>query len=88
MIISQKPNNRRNIIALARIKVLADPHATGSVEPTSPRSVETCLHLGIEPCELKFISKQHFLKNLGDNDLAELAFKHHETVRQVCDPAV
>ncbi len=45
--------------------------------------MEACLQLGIEPCELKYISKQHFLKNLGDNDLAELAFKHHETVRQV-----
>ena len=61
----------------------ADPNAVSSLEPTSPRSVDACLRLGIEPCELKFIALDHFVKNLGDKDLADLAFKHHETVRQV-----
>ena len=61
----------------------ADANASSSVEPTSPRSVDACLQLGIEPCELKFIPQHHFLKNLGDADLADLAFKHHESTRQV-----
>lgn len=61
----------------------ADPTAAGSVEPTSPRSVDACLRLGIEPYELKFIPKEQFHKNLEDTDLAELAFKHHEGIRQV-----
>lgn len=67
--------------------VSPDPKVTGNVEPTSPRSVDACLRLGIEPDELKFITKQHFLKNLEDPDLAELAFKHHETIRQVLSPS-
>lgn len=53
------------------------------MEPTSPRSVDACLRLGLEPYELKFIGQQHFQKNLRDSDLAALAFKHHETMRQV-----
>ena len=75
------------IIALAKFTsqhLLVDASASSSVEPTSPRSVDACLQLGIEPCELKFIPQHHFLKNLGDADLAELAFKHHENTRQVC----
>lgn len=69
-----------------RFTILADANNTASLEPTSPRSVDACLHLGIEPSELKFIAQSHFLKNLGDKDLAELAFKHHETIRQVVTP--
>ena len=51
----------------------ADANNTASLEPTSPRSVDACLHLGIEPSELKYIAQSHFLKNLGDKDLAGLA---------------
>lgn len=72
------------ILAMAKaVSLFVDPNNNSSLEPTSPRSVDACLHLGVEACELKFISKHHFLKNLGDSDLAELAFQHHEDTRQV-----
>lgn len=53
------------------------------VEPTSPCSVNACLQLGIEPQELIYIPEEHFLNNLGDKELAAVAFKHHESARQV-----
>ncbi|DBB05569.1 TPA: hypothetical protein ACH3X1_012513 [Trebouxia sp. C0004] len=59
-----------------------DPKAT-SLEPTSPRSVEACLRLGIEPSELRYISQDAFLHlEHGDKELADIAYKHCETVRQ------
>ncbi|KAL3161160.1 hypothetical protein ABBQ38_009531 [Trebouxia sp. C0009 RCD-2024] len=59
-----------------------DPKA-GSLEPTSPRSVEACLRLGIEPSELRYISSDAFLHlEHGDKELADIAYNHCETVRQ------
>lgn len=62
---------------------LADPSGRGSLEPTSPRSVEACLRLGIEPSELHFMPMDVFLARFKESDLAEIAYSHHETVRQV-----
>ena len=64
----------------------ADPSGEGSLEPTSPRSVEACLRLGIEPCELHFMPMAVFIARFREADLAEIAYTHHETVRQVCIP--
>ena len=61
----------------------ADPSGKGSLEPTSPRSVEACLRLGIEPSELHFMAIEIFLARFRERDLADIAFNHHETVRQV-----
>ena len=61
----------------------ADPSGKGSLEPTSPRSVEACLRLGIEPSELHFMPMDVFLARFRDRELAEIACSHHETVRQV-----
>ena len=61
----------------------ADPSGKGSLEPTSPRSVEACLRLGIEPSELHFMPLDIFLARFRERDLADIAYNHHETVRQV-----
>ena len=61
----------------------ADPTGKGSLEPTSPRSVEACLRLGIEPSELHFIPMEVFVARFREKDLAEIAYNHHETVRKV-----
>ena len=61
----------------------ADPSGRGSLEPSSPRSVEACLRLGIEPSELHFMPLDIFLARFRERDLAEIAYSHHETVRQV-----
>ena len=60
-----------------------DLRAQGSLEPTSPRSVEACLRLGIEPHELHYVPAEVFAQELGARDLGAIAFKHHEAVRQV-----
>ncbi|KAK9817058.1 hypothetical protein WJX72_008938 [[Myrmecia] bisecta] len=59
-----------------------DPKASGSLEPTSPRSVEACLRLGLEPAELRYRSLESFQKENQLEELAQLAFKHCETIRQ------
>lgn len=60
-----------------------DPSGKGSLEPTSPRSVEACLRLGVEPSELHFMPLDIFLARFRERDLADIAYNHHETVRQV-----
>ncbi|KAK9909851.1 hypothetical protein WJX75_008397 [Coccomyxa subellipsoidea] len=59
-----------------------DPRGMGSLEPTSPRSVEACLRLGIEPCELHFMPPDVFMEEFGDKELAQIAYSHHERIRQ------
>ncbi len=60
----------------------ADPRALGSLEPTSPRSVEACLRLGIEPASLQFRPLETFQLSREAGDLAQLAFNFNEAVRQ------
>ena len=61
----------------------ADPRS-GSLEPTSPRSVEACLRLGVEPSELRHVPMEWFLHvEHGDHELADIAYKHCETIRTV-----
>ncbi len=65
------------------LECFADPSGKGSLEPTSSRSVEACLRLGIEPSELHFMPLDIFLARFRERDLADIAYTHHETVRQV-----
>ena len=66
----------------------ADPRS-GSLEPTSPRSVEACLRLGVEPSELRHVPMEWFLHvEHGDHELADIAYKHCETIRTVGFAAV
>lgn len=53
------------------------------LELTSPRSVEACLHLGIEPSDLIFRNLDYYQKQEHDPELAALAFEFHESTRQV-----
>ena len=50
--------------------------------------MEACLRLGIEPCELHFMPMAVFINRFREADLAEIAYAHHETVRQVCIPVM
>ena len=50
--------------------------------------MEACLRLGIEPSELHFMPMDIFLNRFKDRELAEIAYTHHETMRQVCIPAI
>ena len=60
-----------------------DPKYADNLMPTSPRSVESCLRLGIDPSMLEHRPYEHFLKQERDADLAQLAFNYEERLRQV-----
>jgi hypothetical protein len=60
-----------------------DPKYAGNLFPTSPRSVEACLRLGIDPNTLAQRPYEHYLKRERDADLAQLAFEYEERLRQV-----
>ena len=61
-------------------------------EPTTPRSVEACLRLGIDPAELTHIPFETFMRQEhGQADLANLLYTSAERLRQVrnrCAPIV
>ncbi|CAL5222381.1 g4737 [Coccomyxa viridis] len=71
-----------DVIERANALHCTDPSGKGSLEPTSPRSVEACLRLGVEPSELHFMPLDIFLARFRERDLADIAYNHHETVRQ------
>ena len=50
--------------------------------PTSPRSVEACLRLGIDPDTLAPRPLEYYLLRERNPDLAQLAFEHEERQRQ------
>ena len=64
----------------------ADARGLGSLEPTSPRSVEACLRLGIEPGSLRYRPPDAFQATGQAGDLAELAYNFKEAVRQARHP--
>lgn len=66
--------------------VAADLRGLGSLEPTSPRSVEACLRLGIEPGSLRYRPRDAFQLAGQASDLAELAYNFNEAVRQARQP--
>lgn len=61
----------------------ADPNAPEqALIPTSPRSVEACFRLGIDPLELQF-HPIAFYKYTGDTEeLVKLRYEKHEQVRR------
>eukprot|EP00887_Chlorella_sp_A99_P000402 scaffold13.g402.t1 len=60
----------------------ADPAVAGRLYPTSPRSIDACLRLGIDPNSLAHLPLEHFLRKVGDPTLAQLEFEHHEEARK------
>ncbi|GMH33873.1 hypothetical protein BSKO_01707 [Bryopsis sp. KO-2023] len=60
-----------------------DPKATSrSIVPTSPRSVEACFRLGIDPVELLYKPANVFQTPGEAPELAQFRFDHHEALRQ------
>ena len=49
--------------------------------PTSPRSVEACLRLGIDPATLAPHTLEHYLRRERSPELAKLAYDHDEGLR-------
>ena len=61
----------------------ADPTHGGKLPlPTSPRSIEACLHLGIDPATLAYKSLEYFGRKERDATLAQVEFEHHVTQRK------
>lgn len=56
---------------------------SNATEPTTPRSVEACLRMGIDPAELRHIPFEDFLRHeRGQADLANLLYTSAEKLRQ------
>jgi hypothetical protein len=51
--------------------------------PTSPKSIEACFRLGIDPLELAFKPATAFKKPGESDELVNMRFQHHEQLRQV-----
>lgn len=69
------------ILEVADLSESTDPSV--KLEPSSPRSVEACLHLGIDPADLRRIPLEMFLARERVHDLAQLLFTAAEKLRQV-----
>ena len=64
----------------------SDPNAPEyALIPSSPRSVEACFRLGIDPLELQFHPIEHYKRPLEDIDIAQIRYERNEQVRQVCE---
>lgn len=50
--------------------------------PTSPKSIEACLRLGVDPLELAFRPASAFKKPGESEELGQLRFQHFEQLRQ------
>ncbi len=70
----------------------ADPNAEeATLLPTSPRSVESCFRLGIDPLDLQFHPVPWYRRQGEDEDIAKIRYEKCEAVRQVrisCNPYV
>jgi hypothetical protein len=51
--------------------------------PTSPKSIEACFRLGIDPLELAFKPATAFKKPGESDELVNMRLQHHEQLRQV-----
>lgn len=60
----------------------SDPTFHGRLLPTSPRSVDACLRLGIDPASLRHIPLSAYERWEGDPTLAQLAYDAEEGLRQ------
>lgn len=64
-----------------------DPSFRGRLVPTSPRSVDACLKLGIDPASLRHIPLEAYTAWERDPELAQMAYDSEEALRQVRRPA-
>jgi hypothetical protein len=67
----------------------ADPNAPEqALIPTSPRSVEACFQLGIDPVDLQYHPIEWYKrKEDADEDVSRLRYERNESVRQVSHSA-
>ncbi|RMZ54741.1 hypothetical protein APUTEX25_003119 [Auxenochlorella protothecoides] len=59
-----------------------DSSFRGRLVPTSPRSIDACLRLGIDPASLRHIPLEAYAKWERDPELARLAYDSEESLRQ------
>ena len=78
--------SRSKLACLSSPCTHADLKAHLNLDPTSPRSVEAFLRHGLEPEELRLHTLQQYQALLHELDLAELAQKYQEQIRQACSP--
>jgi len=65
------------------IERINDPNAPEyTLIPSSPRSVEACFRLGIDPLELQFHPIEYYRRPLEDLDIAQIRYERNEQVRQ------
>ncbi len=76
---------RPAITGCARIPLLADPTAPEqALIPSSPRSVEACFRLGVDPVDLQYHPPAWYArKEDADNEVSQLRYDRNEAVRQV-----
>lgn len=63
----------------------ADPHAPEqALIPSSPRSVEACFRLGVDPVDLQYHPPPWYKrKDDADEEVSRLRYERNEAVRQV-----
>ena len=69
------------LLVVSLCKCSADTRGHLPLDPTSPRSVTAFLRHGLEPEELRMLAAQDYA-SLGQPELAELAYRFQEAVRQ------
>ncbi len=57
--------------------------AESQLIPTSPKSIEACFRLGLDPTELVFKPVNAFKLHEETEDLSQIRYEHHEKLRQV-----
>ena len=84
--VSTSPSTLLNYLPLllSLLHLLADPNALeSSLVPTSPRSVEACFRLGLDPVEMQFHPLTFYKRAGEDEDCSRVRFERNEAVRQV-----
>eukprot|EP00879_Flechtneria_rotunda_P017625 GHRR01018475.1.p1 GENE.GHRR01018475.1~~GHRR01018475.1.p1 ORF type:complete len:368 (+),score=150.24 GHRR01018475.1:315-1418(+) len=56
--------------------------SSATLVPTSPKSIEACFRLGIDPLELAYRPASAFKKPGESDELVNLRYQHHEQLRQ------
>mmetsp|Transcript_36136 Transcript_36136/g.80419 ORF Transcript_36136/g.80419 Transcript_36136/m.80419 type:complete len:530 (-) Transcript_36136:827-2416(-) len=75
--------NKPKITIQDLIERINDPNAPETaLIPSSPRSVEACFRLGIDPIELQFHPIQWYTRPGEDEDIARIRYEKNEHVRQ------
>jgi hypothetical protein len=75
--------NRAKVTIMDVADLSVEPGATAAAcMPSSPRSVEACLRMGIDPACLLHRPLDHFLRAERSPELTQLAYEHEEGIRQ------